>query len=79
MKTSRFGQNEWLEICAMLFGDGVEDKMRYASCFVRVFSPRGVHCILCLRITCVHDPSLKPPCIREVICLDTFVYIYIPF
>jgi hypothetical protein len=24
-------------------------------------------------------PSLKTPCIREVICLDTFVYICIPF
>jgi hypothetical protein len=22
--------------------------------------PRGVHCILCLRTTCVHDPSKKP-------------------
>jgi hypothetical protein len=25
-----------------------------------VVSPRGVHCISCLRITCVHDPSQKP-------------------
>ena len=37
MKTSRFGHKEWLEICAMLFGDGVEDKIKYASCFVTLF------------------------------------------
>jgi hypothetical protein len=38
--------------------------------------PRGVHCILCLRTTCVHDPS---PSIREVICLDTLYTYVFPF
>ena len=40
---------------------------------------REVQCVLCLRATCIHDPSLKPHGIREVIYLDTFVYKYIIF
>ena len=42
------------------FSRGQVSCMRFEGCPRNLTSeelPRGVHCILCLRITCVHDPS----------------------
>ena len=33
------------------------DNGDFAKAWDFIFSPRGVHYVLCLRITCVHDPS----------------------
>jgi hypothetical protein len=37
METSKFGQKEWLEICAIFFRVGVEEMMRNTSWFIILF------------------------------------------
>jgi hypothetical protein len=37
VKISSFGQQEWFEICAIFFRDGVEEMMKNAICFAILF------------------------------------------